>query len=130
MPFIFIPRIYSPATFSKAHAMFFARFVCCKIRLFLKTNKTWQQTFTYLEINYGMKRIFVTLFSFIAMMVAGQAQTTTKADSLLRHVVLFKFKDGTSAADLKKVEDAFRALPSKIPEIKALEWGTNNSPEG
>ena len=49
---------------------------------------------------------------------------------LLRHVVLFKFKEGTPAADIKKVEDAFRALPSKIKEIKSLEWGTNNSPEG
>lgn len=77
-----------------------------------------------------MKRIFLFLFSFMAMVVAAQAQSTTKRDSLLRHVVLFKFKDGTAAADLKKVEDAFRALPSKIPEIKALEWGTNNSPEG
>ncbi len=48
---------------------------------------------------------------------------------LLRHVVLFKFKDGTAAADIKKVEDAFRGLPSKIKEIKSLEWGTNNSPE-
>ena len=48
---------------------------------------------------------------------------------LLRHTVLFKFKDGTAAADIKKVEDAFRALPSKIKEIKSLEWGTNNSPE-
>ena len=48
---------------------------------------------------------------------------------LLRHVVLFKFKDGTSAAEIKKVEDAFRGLPSKIKEIRDFEWGTNNSPE-
>ena len=48
----------------------------------------------------------------------------------LRHVVLFKFKDGTSEADIKKVEEAFKALPAKIPEIKDFEWGTNNSPEG
>lgn len=48
---------------------------------------------------------------------------------MLRHVVLFKFKDGTPSAEVKKVEDAFRALPSKIKEIKAFEWGTNNSPE-
>jgi len=27
------------------------------------------------------------------------------------------------------VEDAFRALPSKIPVIHSLEWGTNMSPE-
>jgi hypothetical protein len=49
---------------------------------------------------------------------------------LLRHVVIFKFKDTASAADVKKVEDAFRALPSKIKEIKDFEWGKNNSPEG
>ena len=59
--------------------------------------------------------------------------TTTSAQShtgkTLRHVVLFKFKDGTAATDIKKVEDAFRALPSKIKEIKSLEWGINNSPE-
>lgn len=48
----------------------------------------------------------------------------------LRHVVLFKFKEETSSADIKKVEAAFAALPSKIKEIKAYEWGLNNSPEG
>jgi hypothetical protein len=48
----------------------------------------------------------------------------------LRHVVLFKFKDGTSEADIQKVVDAFTALPSKIDVIKSIEWGTNNSPEG
>jgi len=51
-------------------------------------------------------------------------------DSVLRHVVLFKFKTGTSVADIKKVEDAFSKLPSKIPQIMAYEWGLNNSPEG
>ncbi|MBL7813937.1 MAG: Dabb family protein [Saprospiraceae bacterium] len=54
---------------------------------------------------------------------------TEGAKKLLRHVVMFKFKDGTSAEDIKKVETAFRALPSKIKEIKGFEWGTNNSPE-
>lgn len=49
---------------------------------------------------------------------------------LLRHVVLFKFKESATEADIKSVEDAFMALPAKIPEIKAIEWGTNNSPEG
>lgn len=48
----------------------------------------------------------------------------------LRHVVLFKFKDGTTKEQVKEIEDAFRALPSKIPEIVDFEWGTNNSPEG
>ena len=48
----------------------------------------------------------------------------------VRHVVMFKFKDGTAAEDIQKVETAFRALPTKILEIAAFEWGTNISPEG
>lgn len=52
-----------------------------------------------------------------------------KDEKLLRHVVMFKFKDGTSDEDIKKIEEAFKALPSKIKEIYAFEWGTNNSPE-
>lgn len=53
-----------------------------------------------------------------------------ETDSLLRHVVLFKFKEGTSQADIDKVQKAFSALPSKIPQIAGYEWGLNNSPEG
>lgn len=48
---------------------------------------------------------------------------------LLRHVVNFKFKATASEAQIKDVVDAFRALKTKIPEIRAFEWGTNNSPE-
>ena len=51
------------------------------------------------------------------------------AEKMLRHVVLFKFKDESSEADIKKVEEAFMGLPSKIDAIKDFEWGTNNSPE-
>jgi hypothetical protein len=47
----------------------------------------------------------------------------------VRHVVLFKFKDGTTPEQIKSVEDAFRALPSKVPAILDFEWGTNMSPE-
>ena len=47
----------------------------------------------------------------------------------LRHAVFFKFKDTASADDVKRVEDAFAALPSKIDAIKVFEWGENNSPE-
>ena len=53
-----------------------------------------------------------------------------EGDSLLRHVVIFKFKEGTSEKDIAKVESAFAALPSKISEIVGYEWGLNNSPEG
>ncbi|GAB3220144.1 Dabb family protein [Algoriphagus aestuariicola] len=51
-------------------------------------------------------------------------------DSVLRHVVLFGFKETTSQEEINKIVDAFKALPSQITEIKSFEWGTNNSPEG
>lgn len=59
-----------------------------------------------------------------------ESNMTQANDSVLRHVVLFKFKEGTPPSDIKKVEKAFSALPSKIPQIYGYEWGTNNSPEG
>ena len=48
---------------------------------------------------------------------------------MLRHVVLFGFKSESTPEQVKEVEDAFRALPSKISEIADFEWGTNVSPE-
>ncbi len=50
-------------------------------------------------------------------------------DSLLRHAVLFSFKEDSYPAGVKAVEEAFAALPGKIPQIHDYEWGTNNSPE-
>ena len=55
--------------------------------------------------------------------------TSETSGKLLRHAVLFKFKDSSAVADIKTVENAFKALPAQIKEIKAFEWGTNNSPE-
>ena len=73
-----------------------------------------------------------TLFLAIAIMsvsLLSNAQTKKQPTKMLRHAVLFKFKDTSSPEDIKKVEDAFRALPSKIKEVSGFEWGTNNSPE-
>ena len=49
---------------------------------------------------------------------------------VLRHVVLFSFKEGTPDARIAEIVKAFEALPSKIPQILHFEWGLNNSPEG
>ncbi len=77
-----------------------------------------------------MKKLLLTLLITVTCLSIMQAQTpTTSAGKMLRHVVLFKFKDDASAADVKKVETAFKKLPSQIKEIKGFEWGTNNSPE-
>ncbi len=59
-----------------------------------------------------------------------KTEAARPAKSQLLHVVSFKFKDSASKEDIKKVEDAFRALKSKVPQIKKLVWGLNNSPEG
>jgi hypothetical protein len=73
-----------------------------------------------------MKKIFL-LFLVMATFAAAQAQHDK--GKMLRHVVLFKYKNESSQADVKKVEDAFRSLPSKVSQVKGFEWGTNNSPE-
>lgn len=57
-------------------------------------------------------------------------QKIEKETALLRHVVLFKFKEDTTTEQITAVENAFSALPRKIEEIVSYEWGINNSPEG
>lgn len=61
---------------------------------------------------------------------ASTSNATIQEDRLLRHVVLFKFKAEATPEDINRVETAFGALPSKIPQIVDYEWGLNNSPEG
>jgi hypothetical protein len=63
--------------------------------------------------------------------IPGHAQgDPAKPDRVLRHVVLFAFKEGTPDSKIAEIVQALEALPSKIPEIKGFEWGLNNSPEG
>ena len=79
---------------------------------------------------FTMKKIILSFFTLLfcfAMITNTQAQTKSK--KMIRHVVLFKFKDTSSAQEVKMVEDAFVALKGKIKLIKDFEWGTNNSPE-
>ena len=51
-------------------------------------------------------------------------------EPILRHVVLFSFRDDARPDQVRAVEQAFCALPAQIPEVAGLEWGTNVSPEG
>ncbi len=77
--------------------------------------------------------LILTLFSnYILPSKSKEMNSSTEslmAKKQLRHVVLLKFKENTSAEDITKVEKAFAALPSEISEIKGFEWGINNSPE-
>lgn len=74
-----------------------------------------------------MGRIFIVIL-LVTTTMAIQAQDNPS--DVLRHVVLFKFKDSSTQTDVAMVEKAFADLPSKIEEIKDYEWGINNSPEG
>ncbi len=50
--------------------------------------------------------------------------------TLVRHIVIFKYKEGALADQIQQVTDAFRALQHQIPGIVSFEQGINNSPEG
>lgn len=76
-----------------------------------------------------MRKIILLAVILFAVNCTAMSQTNDHSKPILRHVVMFQFNEKATPADIKKIEDAFRALPSKIPEIKGFEWGTNNSPE-
>ena len=42
---------------------------------------------------------------------------------MLRHVVVFRWKDGTSRADVDTIAAALRTLPGQIPELRAYHVG-------
>jgi hypothetical protein len=48
----------------------------------------------------------------------------------LRHVVVFKYKQGATEEQIREVTDAFRQLKGKIEGILSFEHGVNNSSEG
>jgi len=56
--------------------------------------------------------------------------TAADKEKVLRHVVMYKFKDDLTPAQLKEVIDTFAALPKKIDTIIGFEHGTNVSKEG
>lgn len=60
--------------------------------------------------------------------VSLQAQNSNSS-KVLRHVVLFKFKDNATKDDIKKVEVSFSELAKKLKIVKGFEWGINSSPE-
>jgi hypothetical protein len=70
----------------------------------------------------------VALVALIAVTLpsAARAQTTSGP---VRHVVIFKYKAGTTPEQIAEVTAAFRGLKDKVPGITAFEDGINNSPE-
>jgi hypothetical protein len=77
-----------------------------------------------------IKFLFFAAMLLLGTVTFANSDKKTAPKKMLRHAVLFKFKDSATPAQVKEVEDAFRKLPSKVKEVKGFEWGTNNSPEG
>ncbi len=69
------------------------------------------------------------IVAFAASTAAFMAQANEDR-KVLRHVVLYKFKDGLAPGEVQQVIDAFAGLPSKIDTIVDFERGANVSPEG
>ncbi|MFM7111221.1 MAG: Dabb family protein [Planctomycetota bacterium] len=72
-------------------------------------------------------------FPLLSMVLAAAcvaAEPAPRTTPVLRHIVLYKFKDTTTPAQIDEVSAAFKALPGKIPGIVGFEAGTNVSPEG
>ncbi len=80
----------------------------------------------------ALSTVTAVLLTCIAAPGLGDEAKAEKTQHLgkLRHVVLFAFKDDASEEQVKKIEDAFRALPGKIPQIVDFEWGMDCSVEG
>ncbi|MEZ2414887.1 Dabb family protein [Muriicola sp. E247] len=88
-----------------------------------------------MKFQLGTVVLLLCLFTFNinASAMSQSAISSThvlKQDSVLRHVVLFKYKAGSTSKDIEKVQQSFVDLKTKIPQIVSLEWGVNNSPEG
>jgi hypothetical protein len=78
-------------------------------------------------LSLGAALAVAALASFMSNSTSALAQGG--AAKPYRHLVLFKFKDGTDAAKVDEVVTAFKALPGKLPAIRGFEWGKNVSPE-
>ncbi|MCU0797937.1 MAG: Dabb family protein [Akkermansiaceae bacterium] len=69
-------------------------------------------------------------FLFLTVLFTNMSQAETPEPAPIRHIVCFKFSEKATPEKIAMVEKAFAELPSKIPGIKAYEWGTNISKEG
>lgn len=73
--------------------------------------------------------LIVACLSLLFARLSLSAEDATATKGPIYHVVCVKFKDGTTAEQIKAVEEAFGQLKTKIPGVLTLHWGTNVSPE-
>jgi len=74
-----------------------------------------------------LRYLLLTLGIFGSLLLMSPASA---AEKVLRHVVLYKFKDDQTPAQVQEVVEAFAGLPKKVNSIIGFEAGTNVSKEG
>lgn len=90
------------------------------------------QSTSRLQFNSTRLRVvcFVVALLLMAIVVLPFCLAEEKSAKMLRHIVMFKFKETSSKEDIQKVVDGFRSLKGSIPQVAAFEYGRDNSPEG
>ena len=90
------------------------------------------QSISKLQSNSARMRgvSFVGILLLMAIVVLPLCFAEEKSGKMLRHIVMFKFKEASSKDDIQKVVDRFRSLKVSIPQVASFEYGTDNSPEG
>lgn len=66
---------------------------------------------------------------FVVALMLSLVSFSVMKNEQVKHIVVFKYKPGTTDAQIAEVTKAFRALKGKIPGIVSFENGVNNSPE-
>lgn len=63
-------------------------------------------------------------------MLGHDAEMNQSPPRVVRHIVLLSFRQGTSEQTIAAIGAAFLGLQHEIPQIHAIEWGEDVSPEG
>ena len=74
-----------------------------------------------------MKTVYSLIAISLVVIIATGFITLKKNE--VKHIVVFKYKDTATPAQIDEVTAAFKALKGKIPGIVSFESGVNNSPE-
>ncbi|MBX2963122.1 MAG: Dabb family protein [Cyclobacteriaceae bacterium] len=67
--------------------------------------------------------------SIISLLVFVSIACTMDRTVGVKHLVMFKFKEGTSQQQIDEFTKEFVSLKDRIPGIVAFDYGVNNSPE-
>jgi len=84
-----------------------------------------------MHLRSGLAALALVLAGFGGVAGLGGGEAGAKEEGkVLRHIVMYKFKDSTTPEQVQQVIDAFSGLPKKVDGIVGFEHGPNTSTEG